>query len=116
MTTSGKWVAPRATKLPASSFLEQVPKHYTVSGSGVKSAISENGALFCVPGILQKARILERFLDHNKPVRIRIDVHNRVTEGAVESANVVGEIPGTERPEQVVVVGGHGPRVKVRPG
>src|SRR6266700_2636921 len=54
MTTSGKWVAPRATKLPASSFLEQVPKHYTVSGSGVKSAISENGALFCVPGVLQR--------------------------------------------------------------
>ena len=50
---------------------------------------------------------LERFVDHNKPVRIRIDVQNRVTEGAVESANVVGEIPGTERPEQVVVVGGH---------
>jgi carboxypeptidase Q len=50
---------------------------------------------------------LERFLDHGKPVRIRIDVQNSVTAGPVDSANVVGDIPGTEHPEQVVVVGGH---------
>ena len=50
---------------------------------------------------------IERFLDHKKPVRIRIDVQNRATDGPVESANVVGEIPGAEHPEQVVVVGGH---------
>ncbi len=30
-----------------------------------------------------------------------------MTAGPVDSANVVGEIPGTEHPEQVVVVGGH---------
>lgn len=50
---------------------------------------------------------LERFMDQGKPVRIKIDVQNQVTPGPVESANVVGEIPGTEHPEQVVVVGGH---------
>jgi carboxypeptidase Q len=50
---------------------------------------------------------LERFLDQGKKVRIKIDVQNRVTNGPVDSANVVGEIRGTEHPEQVVVVGGH---------
>lgn len=50
---------------------------------------------------------LERFLDHGKTVRLKINVQNKVTSGAVESANVVGEIRGTEHPEQVVVVGGH---------
>ena len=49
---------------------------------------------------------LERFLDHGKTVRVKLDVQNRVS-GPVESANVVGEIPGTEHPEQVVVIGGH---------
>jgi Zn-dependent M28 family amino/carboxypeptidase len=50
---------------------------------------------------------LERFLDRGKPVRMKINVQNRVTDGPVESANVVGEIRGTEHPEQIVVVGGH---------
>jgi carboxypeptidase Q len=50
---------------------------------------------------------LERFLDQHKTVRVKIDVQNRVTAGPVESANVVGEIRGAERPEQIIVVGGH---------
>jgi carboxypeptidase Q len=51
--------------------------------------------------------LLERFLAQGKTLRMKIDVQNRVTSGPVESANVVGEIPGTEHPEQVIVVGGH---------
>ena len=51
--------------------------------------------------------LLERLIDHGKTVRVDINVQNRVTSGPVDTANVVGEIPGTEHPEQVVVVGGH---------
>ena len=51
--------------------------------------------------------LLERFLDRGKTVRVRIDVQNQVTDGPANTANVVGEIPGTEHPEQVIVVGGH---------
>ncbi|HEV2176851.1 MAG TPA: M20/M25/M40 family metallo-hydrolase [Terriglobia bacterium] len=50
---------------------------------------------------------IERFLDHGKTVRLKIDVQNRTTDGPVDSANVVGDIRGTEHPEQIVVVGGH---------
>ncbi|MGH7836197.1 MAG: M28 family peptidase, partial [Candidatus Binataceae bacterium] len=50
---------------------------------------------------------LERYLDRGTDVRLHIDVQNRVTDGPVASANVVGEIRGTEHPEQIVVVGGH---------
>lgn len=50
---------------------------------------------------------IERFLDRGKPVRIRINVQNRATSGPVDSANVVGEIRGSEHPEEIVVVGGH---------
>ncbi len=49
---------------------------------------------------------VERFLDHGKTVRMKLDVQNRIS-GPVESANVVGDIPGSEHPEQVVVIGGH---------
>lgn len=50
---------------------------------------------------------IERYLDRGKAVRLRINVQNRATDGPVPSANVVGEIRGTQNPEQVVVVGGH---------
>jgi carboxypeptidase Q len=50
---------------------------------------------------------LERLIDAGKAPRIHINVQNTVTAGPVESANVVGEIRGTEHPEQFIVVGGH---------
>ena len=50
---------------------------------------------------------LERYIGHGTPVRLKINVQNRATDGPVDSANVVGEIRGTEHPEQIVVVGGH---------
>jgi hypothetical protein len=51
--------------------------------------------------------LLERFLEKKDPLRVRIDVQNRVTPGPAESANVVGEIRGREHPDEIVVVGGH---------
>jgi len=50
---------------------------------------------------------IERYIERGKSVRLKINVQNRVTEGPVPSANVVGEIRGTQNPEQIVVVGGH---------
>jgi carboxypeptidase Q len=50
---------------------------------------------------------LQRYLDRGVPVRMKINVQNRMTDGPVETANVVGEIRGAEHPEQIVVVGGH---------
>jgi carboxypeptidase Q len=47
-------------------------------------------------------RMTER--DDRVVVRLRMDAH---LEPDVESANVVGEIRGREKPEEVVVVGGH---------
>jgi carboxypeptidase Q len=49
---------------------------------------------------------LQRFLDQGKTVRVKMDVQNQLS-GPVESGNVVGEIRGSEHPEQVIVVGGH---------
>ncbi len=50
---------------------------------------------------------LERYINAGRTVRVRINVQNRLTSGPVESANVVGEIRGTEHPEQILVVGAH---------
>src|ERR1700758_5700102 len=45
---------------------------------------------------------IERYLDRGKAVRLKINVQNRVSDGPVQSANVVGEIRGTQNPEQTV--------------
>src|SRR5580700_3471273 len=50
---------------------------------------------------------IERYIARGKTVRLKINVQNRVSDGPVPSANVVGEIRGTQNPEQIVVVGGH---------
>lgn len=50
---------------------------------------------------------LERYLDAGKTVRVRMNVQNTFTNGPVDSANVVGEIPGREHPEEIFVAGAH---------
>jgi carboxypeptidase Q len=48
-----------------------------------------------------------RLLDSGEKVRLRLDVQNRVTDGPVESSNLIGEIPGTQKAAEVVLVGAH---------
>ena len=50
---------------------------------------------------------LERYLERGKTPRLKINVQNQVTSGPVDSANVVGDIRGSQYPEQIIVVGGH---------
>jgi carboxypeptidase Q len=50
---------------------------------------------------------LERMLDADKKVMLHMNVQNTATAGPVDAANVVGEIRGTDNPEQIIVVGGH---------
>jgi len=50
---------------------------------------------------------LERYLLAGDTVRVHLNVQNQFTSGPVESANVLGEIPGREHPEQIVVLGAH---------
>jgi carboxypeptidase Q len=50
---------------------------------------------------------IERYLMQGKTVRLHFNIQNKFTDGPVESANVVGEIPGREHPEEIVVAGAH---------
>ncbi|HET6204878.1 MAG TPA: M20/M25/M40 family metallo-hydrolase [Planctomycetota bacterium] len=46
-------------------------------------------------------------LKEGKEVRLEFDVRNWFEKGPVRLQNVIAEIPGTEKPEEVVIVGGH---------
>jgi carboxypeptidase Q len=54
----------------------------------------------------QAADKLQALLDQGKPVRVHVDIQNRDL-GTVTTANVIGEIPGSVRPDEVVLVGAH---------
>ena len=65
---------------------------------------------FAVPVVSMTAEdqgLLERFLDRGITPHARFNVQNTFTSGPVETANVIGEIRGSEHPEQVLVVGAH---------
>src|SRR5277367_5112787 len=65
---------------------------------------------FAVPVVSMTAENqgqLERYLDRGITPHVRFNIQNTFTNGPVETANVVGEIRGTEHPEQILVVGGH---------
>lgn len=49
---------------------------------------------------------VERIMARGKPVRVRLELSPEVL-GTTESGNVIAEIVGRERPEEVVIIGGH---------
>jgi hypothetical protein len=55
---------------------------------------------------LEDAMMLARLTAEGAPVRVHLDMQAHMEPDA-ESANVMGEIIGTEHPEEVVVLGGH---------
>jgi carboxypeptidase Q len=52
------------------------------------------------------AELLERLVREGKPVRVRFILTCR-SEPDTETANVIGEIPGREKPEEIVLLGAH---------
>lgn len=120
---------PPAHHNPLDSFLELTPFLQAAHEAGAVAVIAGQGAgasagmnlthtgvlgfnvLFQVPVInltREDQLLLERLMDHSAgtPVRLHVDVENQAT-GPVTASNAVGDIPGTEFPKQIVIVGGH---------
>lgn len=55
---------------------------------------------------IEDALMIQRLLDAANTVTVHLEMEARTLPDA-DSANVVGEIPGREKPEEIVVIGGH---------
>src|ERR1700722_19494093 len=55
---------------------------------------------------IEDALLIQRLVDAGNPVTVHLEMEAHTLPDA-ESANVIGEIPGRERPDEVVVIGGH---------
>jgi len=51
-------------------------------------------------------RMIYRLVQHG-PVEVELDITNTIGDGPVDVYNTVGEIRGTEKPEEVVILGAH---------
>jgi hypothetical protein len=55
---------------------------------------------------LEDATLIQRLVDAGNKVVVHLEMEGHTLPDA-ESANVIGEIPGREKPEEIVVLGGH---------
>jgi hypothetical protein len=55
---------------------------------------------------IEDALLIQRLVDRGNPVVAHLEMDAHMLPDA-DSANVIGEIPGRERPDEVVVIGGH---------
>jgi hypothetical protein len=55
---------------------------------------------------MEDALLVHRLISHVEPVRIHLNLQSKVLPD-VTSANVVAEIKGSEKPEEIVLIGGH---------
>ncbi len=75
--------------------------------TGVMSAYADSLPRIPAAAItLEDAEMIRRLLDRGQRVRVRL-VMSALTRPDTLSHNVIGEIRGRERPDEVVVVGGH---------
>jgi Zn-dependent M28 family amino/carboxypeptidase len=55
---------------------------------------------------IEDAVMIQRLVDAGNPVTVHLEMEAHTLPDA-DSANVIGEIPGRERPDEIVVMGGH---------
>ena len=85
------------------------------SVTGLSLQSPHTGALGYEPGVapipsaaitVEDAAMIDRLTARGETVRVRLAMGARMMPEA-ESANVIGEVLGSEKPEEVVVIGGH---------
>lgn len=52
-------------------------------------------------------KAISELLAAGKPVSLQFDIRNWFEQGPIALTNVIAEIPGSEKPDEVVIVGGH---------
>lgn len=71
---------------------------------------SFSDAAYPIPAVdmaKEHRKLIIRLLDKGTSVRIRMDIQNQVSAGPAESANLLGEIPGLQHPEEIIVLAAH---------
>ena len=100
--------AERAEKLGAVATLVRsiTPLAAQLPHTGTSAFSGEPAKIPAAAISIEDATMLDRLTAEGAPVKIHLEMEAHM-EAPVVSANVMGELIGTEHPEQVVVLGGH---------
>jgi len=113
---------PRLTPQQARKFRERLNQFWKDEGVPlvIRTSDGDGGIVFGlgadrdskdnVPTIVLAAEHynrIARLLDHNLPVQLTFDVKAQFFDDNLDSFNVIGEIPGNAKRDEVVMVGGH---------
>ena len=55
----------------------------------------------------EQIALIQRYLSHNLPVKMEIQAGGRIINKPITVYNTVGEIRGSEKPNEIVLIGGH---------
>ena len=55
----------------------------------------------------EQIALIQRYLRHNLPVRMEIEASGKITNKPITVYNTVSEIRGSEKPDEIVLIGGH---------
>jgi Zn-dependent M28 family amino/carboxypeptidase len=100
--------ASRAAKLGAVAALVRsvTPLSLQSPHTGAMEYAAEAGKIPTAAVSIEDAMLIQRLLDAGNKVVAHLSMQAHTLPDA-DSANVIGEIPGREKPEEVVVMGGH---------
>ena len=119
----GPQVPPRANALSGQAVAAQISAFLIENGAAlrVNDAGREHGQIRAfsnntydltkvVPTIVMRNEDfgrIARLLEKKTPVRLEFDIRNRIVPDGVTSYNTVGEIVGTDKKDEVIMLGGH---------
>lgn len=92
------------------SWIQQHPDGGTIFVDDSVSSDDVVGSLPQVRLAVEHYNRLARLVDHQVPVKVELNLQTRVREevaGFPNSFNIVGEIPGTDKADELVVIGAH---------
>ena len=100
--------ASRAAKLGAVAALVRsvTPVSLQTPHTGQMNYASDAPKVPSAAVTIETATMIQRLTDSGSPVRVRLFMEAQTLPDA-KSANVIGEIRGREKPEEIVVMGGH---------
>ncbi len=78
----------------------------TLFGGGAQNRM-DTGNLTQISITAENYNRIARLLQHNVPVKLQFDVKTEFDTTRTDSFNVMAEIPGSTKPDEVVMVGGH---------
>jgi Zn-dependent M28 family amino/carboxypeptidase len=79
----------------------------TLFGGGANRAGDPTKNIPAISITAENYNRIARLLDHSVPVKLSFDIKTKFEMDKTESFNVIAEIPGTTKPNELVMVGGH---------